>query len=188
MTRYHALRLEADLALVEAFRRDRSEVAARVIIERFSPRLLRTAARLLAGHGDPEDVVQEAWIRAFSAIGQYRSEAAFGTWVTRIVMRVAFDQLRTAEARRPPRALDEARTVQVIPIDHELAVDIDQAIARLSTMSRAVFVMHDIEGATHSEIAGELGIAVGTSKVHLFNARRRLRALLGDRGDTGATA
>lgn len=186
MTRYDALLLEPDHSVVEAFRRDRNEAAARVLIDRFSPRLLRTAARLLAGHGDPEDVVQEAWIRAFSAMGQYRNEAAFGTWVTRIVIRVALDQLRTLEARRPTRALDEAQSVSVIPIDHDLAVDLEQALATLSTQSRAVFVMHDIEGATHGEIASELGIAVGTSKVHLFNARRRLRALLGSHGK-GAT-
>ena len=63
-------------------------------------------------------------------------------------------------------------------VDRELVTDIENALARLSTSARSVVVLHDIEGWTHADIAAELSIAVGTSKAHLFQARRKLRALL----------
>ena len=189
MSTYHALAQATDREIVDAFRRDRAEAAARVLIDRFSPRLLVTASRILGSHADAaEDVVQDGWIRAFGALDQFRAEAAFGTWITRIVIRVALDHLRRADARAPLYSLDEARTVAIAPIDQDLAADIEHAFARLSTHARSVFVMHDVEGFTHQEIADELGIAVGTSKVHLFNARRKLRTLLRGASDEGATA
>jgi RNA polymerase sigma-70 factor (ECF subfamily) len=187
---YRILAQASDCDVVDAFRRDRAESAARVLIERFSPRLLRTAGRVLGDHASAaDDVVQDGWIRALGAIDSYRADAAFGTWMTRIVIRTALDHLRRLDTRTPLLSLEEARGSAVAPlIDHDLAADIDAALTRLSTNARSVFVMHDIEGFSHQEIADELGIAVGTSKVHLFNARRKLRAMLRDVSDEGATA
>jgi RNA polymerase sigma-70 factor, ECF subfamily len=176
-----------ELELIEAFQRGRSEAAARLLIERFSPRLLRTVARVLGEHAaDAEDVLQEGWMRGLGAIDQYRGESAFGTWMTRIAIRCALDHLRKQHTRTPVLALDEARMISVPVVDHDLMTDIERAITRLSPHERSVLVMHDLEGLTHQEIAEIIGIAVGTSKVHLFNARRKLRRLLNLSGEASA--
>jgi RNA polymerase sigma-70 factor (ECF subfamily) len=171
--------LADDLEVIDAFLRERSEAAARELIERHSPRLLRTVARVLGEQaGDAEDVLQEGWVRGFAAMAQYRGEAAFTTWMTRIAWRCAMDHLRRRESRAPLLSLDEARMVATPTVDRELATDIEHALARLSPNARSVVILHDIEGWTHGDIAAELSIAVGTSKAHLFHARRKLRALL----------
>src|SRR5262245_60210611 len=141
---YQTLSRASDRDVVNAFRRGHGEMAARVLLERFSPRLLRTAARVLGDHADAaEDVVQDAWIRALAAIDQFRAEAAFGTWITRVVVRVALDHLRRAETRREALSLDHARLAAAPSSDDELVADIDAALTRLSTNARSVFVMHD---------------------------------------------
>ena len=168
-----------DPEVIDAFRRDRSEAAARVLIERHSPRLLRTVARVLGEHaGDAEDVLQEAWVRGLAAVGQFRGDASFVTWMTRIVVRGALDHLRRRESPTPLLSLDDARSIASPAVDGELVTDIEHALSRLSSSARSVVVLHDIEGWTHAEIAAELSIAVGTSKAHLFQARRKLRAFL----------
>lgn len=173
-----------DSELIDAFRRDRSEQGAREIILRHSPRLLRTVARVLGDHAsEAEDVLQEAWVRGLASITQFRGEAAFPTWMTRIALRCALDHLRRREHRTPLLSLEDARAVATPAVDRELSTDIEQALARLSSQARSVVILHDIEGWTHVEIAGELGIAVGTSKAHLFQARRKLRTLLGPETD-----
>ncbi|HKS06525.1 MAG TPA: RNA polymerase sigma factor [Gemmatimonadaceae bacterium] len=179
MTGYHALAVASDMAVVDAFRRDRSESAARVLIDRFSARALRTVVRVLGPHGDvAEDVLQDAWIRAFGSIAQFRAESAFATWFTRIAIRAALDHLRKYEMRTPHLTLDDAPAVAAVERDVHLSTDLENALATLSANPRSVIVMHDIEGYTHEDIAEALGIAVGTSKAHLHHARRKLRALL----------
>lgn len=149
------------------------------MIERHSPRLLRTVARVLGEHAaEAEDVLQEGWVRGLASIAQYRGDASFPTWMTRIAVRSALDHLRRRESRTALLSLDDARSVAGPAVDRELVTDIDNALARLSSSARSVVVLHDIEGWTHAEIAVELSIAVGTSKAHLFQARRKLRALL----------
>jgi RNA polymerase sigma-70 factor (ECF subfamily) len=168
-----------DRALIAAFQRSRSEHGARELIVRHSPRLLRTVARVLGDRSaDAEDVLQDAWVRGLAAIDRYRGEAAFSTWMTRVALRCALDHLRARDNRTPLLSLDDARAVASPPTEHELGADLDVALSRLSSHARSVVILHDIEGWTHAEIATELGIAVGTSKAHLFQARRRLRALL----------
>jgi RNA polymerase sigma-70 factor (ECF subfamily) len=186
---YETLAVASDLAVVDAYRRNRSEAAARVLIDRFSARTLRTVARMLGEHADAaEDVLQDAWIKAFGAISQYRADSTFGTWLTRIAIRGALDHLRRHDVRVAHLALDDARAAPAIDRDVELSTDIEQALARLTAHPRCVIVMHDIEGYTHQDIADALGIAVGTSKVHLHNARRKLRAMLDPDSHTEATA
>lgn len=174
-----------DRALIDAFQRSRSEPAARELIVRHSPRLLRTVARVLGDRAaDAEDVLQEAWVRGLAAVDGYRGEAAFGTWMTRVAVRCALDHLRVRENQTPLLSLDEARAVAAPAADPGLGTDLEVALSRLSSQARSVVILHDIEGWTHAEVAAELGIAAGTSKAHLFQARRRLRALLEPRRGT----
>lgn len=175
-----------DRDVIDAFRRDRSEQGAREIILRHSPSLLRLVSRVLGDQAaEAEDVLQVAWVRGLASISQYRGDSSFVTWMTRIALRCAFDHMRKRESRTPLLSLDEARAVASPTVDRELTTDIEHALARLSSQARSVVILHDIEGWTHGEIAAELGIAVGTSKAHLFQARRKLRVLLG--AVTGST-
>ena len=168
-----------DAALVEAIAAHHSEQAARLLVDRHSPRLLVIVRRLLASDVmAAEDVLQQAWINAIAALGDFRGESSFSTWLTRIAIRAALDQLR----RRPDLrdALPDADLAQLTSLDGDIdgRIDLDRLIAQLPSGCRGVLVLHDIEGFTHEEIGDQLGIAIGTSKAHLFRARRLLRAWL----------
>src|SRR4051812_7138270 len=133
--------------------------------------------------GDPElaaDVSQEVWMQIFRALPSYRGDSQFGTWAHRIAVN------RTLNALRKTRRLANIETevqedsASVEP-DHErsfVAQSIEEAAAKLSPGARAVFMLHDVEGYTHEEIAAELGITAGGSKSQLFKARGKLRKLL----------
>jgi len=169
-----------DAALIEAVVSRRSERAARRLVERHSPRLLAVVRRLLAGDASAaEDVVQQSWINGIAALPTFRHEASFATWMTRIAVRVAADHLRRRSARYD--GLPDAPLATDLPspmTDLDQRVDLEMVIGRLPAGCRGVLVLHDIEGLTHEEIAMTLGIAVGTSKAHLFRARCLLRRWL----------
>ena len=168
-----------DAALIDAIVAHRSERAARALVDRHSPRLLAVVRRLLASDlMSAEDVLQQAWINAITALREFRREAAFSTWITRIAIRTALDHLR----RRPDLrdSMSDADLAQLsapnVDLDHRL--DLDRLVTQLPSGCRGVLVLHDVEGFTHEEIAEHFGIAVGTSKAHLFRARRLLRGWL----------
>lgn len=167
-----------DVDLIDAIVAHRSERAARLLVDRHSPRLLSTITRLLARDTSAaEDVLQVCWVSAIGALGSFRREASFSTWMTRIAIRAALDHLRRHHDRRDDmsNALDDAHA-PVGDVDGRL--DLERLIAQLPSGCRSVLVLHDIEGFTHEEIAASLGIAAGTSKAHLFRARRLLRRWL----------
>ena len=138
--------------------------------------------RRLVG-GDPDlaaDIAQEVWIQIFRALPSYRGDSQFSTWAHRIAVN------RTLNALRKTRRLANIETevqedsASVEP-DHDrtfVAQSIEEAAAKLSPGARAVFMLHDVEGYTHEEIAEELGITAGGSKSQLFKARAKLRKLL----------
>lgn len=139
----------------------------------------------LCGHeARAEDLVQEAFVRAWQALPAFRFESAFATWLHRLAVNTALMDLR---ARRGGEALetdDEALDTQATPdsAGHRtaLGLDLERAIATLPPRARAVLVLYDIEGWKHEEIAAELGMAVGSSKAQLHRARQLLRARLGE--------
>jgi RNA polymerase sigma-70 factor (ECF subfamily) len=167
-----------DDRLVHAIRHDRSDEAFTLLYRRHTPRALQTAWRILGGlDREAEDAVQDAWVRAVGAIGDWRGEAPFGAWFRGIVVHVAVDALRR-RARFPAAEDDGVDDVcaRELPLGDRL--DLEQAIAALAPGYRAVLVLHDIEGFTHEEIGAQLGITAGTSKGQLFKARRAVRARL----------
>lgn len=142
--------------------------------------------------GDPDqaaDVAQEVWIQIFRALPSYRGESQFGTWAHRIAVN------RTLNALRKTRRLDRIETgieedtasVEQGSEGTLIMASIQDATSQLSPGARTVFVMHDIEGYTHEEIARELGITTGGSKSQLFKARAKLRRLLGHLIDSMST-
>jgi len=168
------------------------ERALRALWSQHAPHIDAVVRRLA---GDPdlaEDIAQEVWIQIFRALPSYRGESQFGTWAHRIAVN------RTLNALRRTRRLTKIETEMdedTVTVEHGgdramLRSVIDAAAAQLSPGARTVFLMHDVEGYTHEEIATELGITPGGSKSQLFKARAKLRRLLAHlvdapRTDTG---
>jgi RNA polymerase sigma-70 factor (ECF subfamily) len=130
------------------------------------------------------DLAQETFILAFDRLHQFRGDAGLATWLRSIAWSVAVGsgRARGGKLRRRTVAIAEAHSIAAR--EERRLPDLEQqlyaAIDRLSDKLRPVFVMHDVEGYTHQEIAETLGIPVGTSKARLFDARAKLRAALAD--------
>jgi RNA polymerase sigma-70 factor (ECF subfamily) len=156
------------------------EDALRSIWTQHAPRIDAIVRRLV---GDPDlaaDVAQEVWIQIFRALPSYRGDSQFSTWTHRIAVNRTLNALRSLRRLGKAEVEIEEHTAMV---EHDgersmLAQTIDEAVQKLSPGARAVFVLHDVEGYTHEEIAQELGITSGGSKSQLFKARAKLRRLL----------
>lgn len=156
------------------------ERALRSLWSQHSPHIDAVVRRLVGDPDMAEDIAQEVWIQIFRALPTYRGESQFGTWAHRIAVN------RTLNALRRVRRLNKIETdmeEETVAVEHAgersmLAATIEAAAAQLSPGARTVFLMHDVEGYTHEEIAAELGITAGGSKSQLFKARAKLRRLL----------
>ena len=127
-----------------------------------------------------EELTQEVFVRAWRRLPSFRGESAFATWLHRIAVNRVIEE-RRARARRQDREdeLDEALDRPAAPVpapEHRL--DLERAIATLPDRARTVFVLHDVEGWEHGEIAAATGVATGTSKAQLHRARRLLQGVL----------
>lgn len=156
------------------------EDALRAIWTQHAPRIDAIVRRLV---GEPDlaaDVAQEVWIQIFRALPGYRGESQFSTWTHRIAVNRTLNALRSLRRIGKVEVEIEEHTAMVEPEGERnmLAQTIDEAVQKLSPGARAVFVLHDVEGYTHEEIARELGITSGGSKSQLFKARAKLRRLL----------
>ena len=159
------------------------ERAFRSLYDQNVDRIYRLVHRM-AGDADlARELTQEAFVRVYQKLGQFRGEAAFSTWVHRIAVRVTLNGLRrVARHRDRERAIDDADQLATRQPTREpgLRDRIATAVDALPDIYRTVFLMHDLEGYSHGEIAASLGVAEGTSKARLFRARAHLRHALGD--------
>jgi RNA polymerase sigma-70 factor (ECF subfamily) len=158
------------------------EAAMRALWSRHAPHIDVVVRRLVGGDHDlAADVAQEVWIQIFRALPTYRGDSQFGTWAHRIAVNRTLNALRQRRRLASLEASDIDEESAAVEPDEErrfLAASIEAATAQLSPGARAVFVMHDVEGFTHEEIAASLGITAGGSKSQLFKARAKLRRLL----------
>lgn len=138
---------------------------------------IHSLCRRMIGDHEADDACQEVFLRAWRKIGHFRGESAFGTWLYRLAVNLILGRRETVGRR-------EGRFVGRDPADMPLAaprarpdlrVDFETAIARLPDGARKVFVLHDIEGYTHEEIAAAMGVTTGTTKSQLHRARMTLR-------------
>jgi RNA polymerase sigma-70 factor (ECF subfamily) len=175
----------ADLALAERCRQD-APGAFEQVYRQNAPRLFGLACRLV-GRNEAEDLLQEIFMAAHRKMALYKGESSLGTWLFRLATNQCLDYLRSKRARlalltdpmeHEPRA-GKAVTGAVLGVVDRL--DLERALAALPPGCRAVFVLHDIEGCEHREIAEALGVSAAKSKSQLHPARRRLRARLGAR-------
>jgi RNA polymerase sigma-70 factor (ECF subfamily) len=157
--------------------------AQRMLYDQHVDRVYRLAYRLAGEDELARDFTQETFIRAFQRLKDFRSDSSFGTWIHTIAMSVSLNGLRKVKRfRSRESSLDEALTVGAVSrrAEPDLKERLRRAIDDLPEGYRTVFVMHDVEGYTHEEIAAALGVQPGTSKAQLFRARAKLRVALAD--------
>jgi RNA polymerase sigma-70 factor (ECF subfamily) len=143
-----------------------------------APAVHSLARRMLGNDGAARDMVQDIFVRAWERLGSFRGESSFGTWLHRVGVNVILNQLRVAR-REVARFVDDegdddAPSIPAPGGGVDARIDLDAAIARLPAGARTVFVLHDIEGYAHDEIAQILGLAPGTIRAQLWRARRLL--------------
>jgi RNA polymerase sigma-70 factor, ECF subfamily len=173
-----------ELALVERCRQ--GDLGAFETIYRTHAGRLYSLARRMAGNpADAEDLLQEIFLAAHRKIDSFRGDAALGTWLYRLATNLCLDHLRSraSKAGQVTGALDDqvglddagSRRLAERTVNK---MDLERAIAQLPDGCRAAFVLHDVEGLEHREVAAALGVAEGTSKSQVHKARLRLRAML----------
>jgi RNA polymerase sigma-70 factor, ECF subfamily len=150
---------------------------------RYSSRIFTLAARMSGSPQTGEDLLQEIFLQAYRKIGSFKGDSAVGTWLYRLALNHCLDFVRSRQAKmeKATDALEVDGHAPVAMATRESPVeriDLERAVQQLPVGCREVFVLHDVEGYEHKEIAAMLGIAEGTSKSQVFKARMKLRALL----------
>jgi len=137
-------------------------------------------ARRMVGHEEADELTQDVFVRVWEKLDTFRGEAAFGTWIHRVAINVMLARQETRRRDRGRFEVDDAKldVASVAPREAESRVDLEAALASLPEGARKVFVLHDMEGYKHHEIAEMLKINVGTSKSQLHRARMLLRERL----------
>ena len=152
-------------------------LAGRALYDLHAPRLYALAYRMSGDAEKAREFTQDTFIRAFSRLSQFRGDAALSTWLHRIMVTVVSNARRSELRFGREVALDEAHSIEVSAPEAEpdLKECIAKAVEKLSDAYRMTLIMHDIEGYTHAEIAGILGVPEGTCKSRLSAARAQLR-------------
>jgi RNA polymerase sigma-70 factor (ECF subfamily) len=189
--------VDVDEALVAQAARGNRE-AFDELVKRYQSRMFQLVRILTSGDADAEDLVQDTFVRAYRAVGRFRGDSTFRTWLHRIAVNV----VRTHAARRKSRGDrkplaysargepldpghgDDEASIGRVPADDDLenAVVqrrmIDQALARLPPELRLLITLRDIQGLEYREIARITGLPIGTVESRIFRGRRRLRPML----------
>jgi RNA polymerase sigma-70 factor (ECF subfamily) len=173
--------------------RERDEQAIGAITRRYNRRLFRLARSILRDDSEAEDVVQEAYVRAFTGLDHFRGDSAFGTWITRIAMNEALGRLRRRRPTVDWQTYGENRSqAEVINFpgaaiandperymaQSEIRVVLERAIDELPDAFRCVFVARIVEGMSVEETADLFGLRSETVKTRLHRARHLLRTTL----------
>lgn len=185
---------DANVDVLVALAKERDEPAIRELIRRHNRRLFRTARAIVRNDAEAEDVVQASYVSAFTHLDQFRAEAEFSTWLTRIAVNEAIARLRR---RHPVTDLDQidvesATSAQIIQFPtlqpqtnpesemsrQEIREFLELAVDRLPPAFRAVFVLRDVEGLSVEETASFLSITQQTVRSRLHRARKLMRAAI----------
>ena len=176
---------QEDLALAERCRAGDVE-AFETLYREHSSRLFGLTVRMLGSRTDAEDMLQDIFLTAHRKLQSYRGDARLGTWLFRLATNLCLDHLRSKAARmsQATSSLDADNAVeQASPspgavlgtVQH---IDLERAVAKLPPGCRSAFLLHDVEGFEHREVASMLGISEGTSKSQVHKARLKLRKSL----------
>jgi RNA polymerase sigma-70 factor (ECF subfamily) len=151
-------------------------LAQKELYDRYSRAMYTVAYRITSDFELADDVLQEAFLRVFRHLSGFRKEATLGAWIKTIVVRTALNKIK----KQPPtESLDDHPHPEAVDWGSRIDVEyLEKAIQALPDGYRSVFVLIEVEGYSHQEVAEMLGISVGTSKSQLFHAKRRLRDAL----------
>jgi RNA polymerase sigma-70 factor (ECF subfamily) len=158
-------------------------LAFRALYDANVDRVFRLCFRMVGEESMAKEFTQDAFVRVWECLHQFRGDSAFSTWLHSVAVSVVLNGLRKADRRRKrERSLDAAGVLaeKRRPGEPGLADRIRAAVDGLPEIYRTVFLMYDMEGFPHREIAGTLGVAEGTSKARLHRARELLRKALGE--------
>ena len=146
------------------------------------PRVHSLVRRMTAGR-DADELTQDVFVRLWQKLGTFRGDSSFTTWLHRLAVNVVIERFRTDQVRRA-RMHEGEDIFEVLPgpaQTRDLGMDFEAALEKLPDGAREIFVLHDVEGYKHHEIATLLEISAGTSKAQLHRARMMLRKHLGPR-------
>jgi RNA polymerase sigma-70 factor, ECF subfamily len=188
------MELDTDVALVRRAR-DGDFSAFETLFERYRSLAFRFAFQMVPRRDDAEDIVQEAFVRAYQNLDKYRDEAKFTTWLLRIITNLCTDQARMSTRRLALEQQEAAGALDWMTIGNwddpvqnlegdRRKVALRKALAALPAHHRSVIVLRDIEEREYTEIASILGCTIGGAKLRVLRARRalkdRIAPLLGD--------
>ena len=177
-------------AAAVALARDGDSEAFRALVDRHSRAVYRLAHRMTGNPQDAEDVVQETFLRAYRQLGRFESRANFGTWLHRIAVNCSIDLIRSRKHQETGHdaadldALDTADRDRTDPSPERLMLSTEvqdrvaAAMASLSHMERAAFVLRHFEGQSIDEISRALGLKINAAKHSIFRAVRKMRVAL----------
>jgi RNA polymerase sigma-70 factor, ECF subfamily len=138
---------------------------------------VHSLVRRMAGGRDSDELTQDVFVRVWQKLGSFRGDSAFTTWLHRLTVNVVIERFRS-DATRRQRLRDGEDIFEVLPAPSrsgDLSMDFEAALLKLPDGARQIFVLHDVEGYKHAEIAALLEISAGTSKAQLHRARMILR-------------
>ena len=170
-----------DTDLLDAFARDGSDRSFLPLYDRHAPAMYALAYRLMgAREADAADALQEAWLRAIPRFPSFRRESSLRTWLCGFIVNCCRERFRGPlfEELSDELSVSSAGSSDLRVLG---TIDLERALASLPPGARTVVILHDIEGYTHDEIGGALGIDPGTSKSQLSRARAALRRRLDPR-------
>lgn len=146
------------------------------------PRVHSLVRRMTAGR-DADELTQDVFVRLWQKLGTFRGDSSFTTWLHRLAVNVVIERFRTDKVRRARlhNGEDIFETLPGPAQTRDLGMDFEAALEKLPDGAREIFVLHDMEGHKHHEIATMLEISAGTSKAQLHRARMMLRKHLGPR-------
>jgi len=157
------------------------QMAFRDLYRQHAGRVYALCLRLTGDARDAEERTQDVFVRLWDKLASFRGDSAFSSWLHRLAVNVVFNEQRTTSRRErrvtpaaDPAVLEKEPRARIDGLD----LDLERAIGELPEGAREIFVLFDIEGYGHAEIAELTGIAEGTSKAQLFRARRLLREKL----------
>jgi RNA polymerase sigma-70 factor (ECF subfamily) len=182
---------ESDAATV-ALARDGDSEAFRVLVERHGRAVYRIAHRLTGNPHDAEDVVQETFLKAYKQLGRFESRANFGTWLHRIAVNCSIDLIRARPHRETGHEMTDLeqfgatyevqeagqQTPERLMLSTQVQDRINAAMASLSRMERAAFVLRHFEGHSIEDISRALGLKTNATKHSIFRAVRKMRGAL----------
>ena len=144
----------------------------------YSGRMKSLAFHLLGSRADAEDAVQEAFLKIHRAVHGFEQNSQLSTWIYRVLVNCCYDALRKRQRQAERPIAGDVPVSSKLP----LKLALERAMARLNERHRLVFLMFEVEGLKHSEIAGVLEVPEGTSRAWLFEAKRELKRMLMETG------